>query len=127
MGYAALKHLHVSCAILSYLMFLWRGILMLRLSPVLRQRWIKITPHLIDTMLLASAIALAYTIRQYPFADTWLTAKLFALLLYIALGSIALKHGKQRTTRIAAWLGAQAAFAYIVLVAITHDPVPLPG
>lgn len=127
MSYAALKHLHISCATLSYLLFLWRGILMLRQSPVLRRRWIKITPHLIDTVLLASAIALAYTIRQYPFADTWLTAKFFALLLYITLGSIALKYGKQRTTRIAAWLGAQAVFAYIVLVAITHDPVPLPG
>lgn len=124
MSYAALKHLHISCAALSYLLFFWRGILMLRESPILRARWIRITPHLVDTVLLASALALACTIRQYPFTDTWLTAKFFALLLYIALGSIALKYGKQRTTRIAAWLGAQAVFAYIVLVAINHAPVP---
>ncbi|MBI3222999.1 MAG: SirB2 family protein [Nitrosomonadales bacterium] len=127
MAYTALKHLHISCAFISYLLFLSRGILMLRDSPALKQRWLKVTPHLVDTVLLASAIALTVTINQYPFADAWLTAKLCALLLYIVLGSIALKRGKTRSTRIAAWLAAQAVFAYIVLVAIKHDPTPFAG
>lgn len=124
MLYTTLKHLHISCAIASYLLFLWRGILMLRDSSVMSRRWLKIAPHLIDTVLLASAIALALTVKQYPFVNDWLTAKLLALLLYIVLGSIALKHGKSKITRGFAWLAAQAVFGYIVLVAIRHDPAP---
>lgn len=106
MTYSAPKHLHISCAIISYLLFLWRGILALRASPVMRQRRIKIAPHLIDAVLLISALALIFTIQQYPFSHAWLTAKLFALLLYIGLGSIALKYGKNQTMRITAWLSA---------------------
>jgi uncharacterized membrane protein SirB2 len=78
----------------------------------------------IDTVLLASAIALAITIRQYPFVADWLTAKVLALVLYVALGTIALKRAKSKRARVAAWLAAQGVFAYIVAVALTHSPLP---
>jgi uncharacterized membrane protein SirB2 len=80
--------------------------------------------HIVDTILLASAIALAVMIRQYPFAAPWITAKVVALVLYIVLGSIALKHGRTPRIRIAAWIAAQCVFAYIVWVAIHKDPIP---
>ena len=106
------------------MLFLLRGIWKLNGSPVMRSRWVRITPHLVDTLLLASAIALAFSIEQYPFVHAWLTAKVIALLLYIVLGSVALKYARSRKARIAAWLAAQVVFAYIVLVAISHQPVP---
>lgn len=118
------KIIHVSCVIASYTLFLLRGILMLRDSPVMRRRWIGIAPHAVDTLLLVSAIALAISIGQYPFVDDWLTAKLAGLLLYIALGSIALKYSRNRTSRLSAWLAAQAVFGYIVLVAVYRTPTP---
>lgn len=124
MSYALLKTLHVSCVATSYALFLLRGIWMLRESPLLRQRWSELTTHAVDTLLLASAIALAVTTGQYPFEQDWLTAKIFALLLYIVLGAIGLKRGRNRHTRIAAWLAAQAVFFYIVLVAISRSPTP---
>lgn len=123
-SYILLKHLHITCAAASYALFLLRGIWMLRDSSVMRQHWVKIAPHAIDTLLLASAIALAYTIGQYPLADDWLTAKVAALLLYIALGFVALKYGRSKTVRLAAWLAAQAVFGYIVLVALHRNPIP---
>ena len=125
MTFLILKTLHISCAVISYTLFFLRGNWRLNDSPMLLQRWVRIAPHLIDTLLLSSAITLAYTIGQYPFVDTWLTAKVLALLLYIVLGSVALKYGK--TTRLSAWLAAQAVFAYIVLVAINHNPFPFSG
>ena len=70
------------------------------------------------------ALALAFIIQQYPLVDAWLTAKFFGLLLFITLGSVALKHGRTKAIRIAAWLGAQVVFAYIVLVATNHNPLP---
>jgi uncharacterized membrane protein SirB2 len=95
-------------------------------SP-LQARWVRIVPHVNDTLLLASGIGLAVIIQQYPLADGWLTAKLAALLLYIVLGTVALKHGKTRCTRIAAWLGALAVFGYMLAVARAHDPLPFLG
>ena len=124
MSFLILKTIHISCAVSSYVLFLLRGIWSLNGSPIMRQRWIKIVPHVVDTLLLVSAIALAFTIHQYPFVDTWLTAKVAGLLLYIGLGFIALKYGKSKTIRLSAWLAAQAVFAYIVLVAINHNAVP---
>jgi len=124
MGFLLLKGLHITCAIASYILFLLRGIWSFRGSPIMRQRWIKIVPHAVDTLLLLAAIALAFAIHQYPFADTWLTAKIAGVLLYIGLGFVALKYGKTRIIRIAAWLAAQTVFAYIILVAIYHNALP---
>ena len=124
MSYFLLKHIHISCAGISLALFFLRGIWSFRDSPIMRQRWTKIVPHVVDTLLLVSALALAFTIEQYPFVDAWLTAKFFGLVLYIALGSIALKYGKTKAVRISAWLAALAVFAYIVLVAKQHNPLP---
>lgn len=124
MSYFLLKHIHVSCAGLSFALFFLRGIWSFRDSPIMRQRWVKVVPHIADTLLLASALMLAFTIQQYPFVDAWLTAKFFGLVLYIVLGSVALKHGKSKTIRMAAWFAAMAVFAYIVLVAARHNPLP---
>jgi len=124
MSFLTLKAIHVSCAVISLALFFLRGIWSFNGSPIMRQRWIKVVPHIVDTLLLASALALAFTIEQYPFVDAWLTAKVFGLVLYILLGSVALKHGKSKTIRVSAWLAALAVFAYIVLVAKQHNPLP---
>jgi uncharacterized membrane protein SirB2 len=119
-----LKITHVSCVAISYLLFVARGVLMMRTSPLLQQKWLKVAPHIVDTLLLASAIALAVMSHQYPLAQGWLTAKVAGLLVYIGLGTVALKRGKTRGTRIAAWFAAQAVFFYIVAVALTRRPLP---
>ena len=91
-------------------------------SAALRQRWVKASPHIVDTVLLTSAIALAVKIEQDPINDSWLSAKVAGLLIYIALGMLALRFGKTRQVRILAWIGAQFVFFYIVLVAVTKNP-----
>lgn len=124
MSILLLKTVHVSCAASSYALFFLRGIWKLNGSPIMNRRWIRIVPHVVDTLLIVSAIVLAFSIRQYPFVDAWLTAKILALLLYIGLGFIALKYGRSKTVRISAWIMAQLIFVYIVLVAISHNPWP---
>lgn len=123
MSYLAIKHLHMTCAALSGSFFFIRGIWMLLDSPRLQQRWVKIAPHIIDTLLLASALTMAVWSSQYPFAQNWLTAKLLALVAYILLGTIALKRGKTKTVRTAAFVAALAVFAYIVKVAVTRQVI----
>jgi uncharacterized membrane protein SirB2 len=122
MSYLAVKHLHITFAALSFLLFSLRGIWMLQGSALLLQRWVKIVPHVIDTLLLASALVMVFWSAQYPFAQSWLTAKLIALIAYIFLGTIALKRGKTKAVRLTAFVAALAAFAYIVKVALTRLP-----
>ncbi len=123
--YLTLKSIHIFCVLLTFLSFFIRGIWMIQNHPRLQQRWVKIVPHLIDSVLLLSGISLVFTIHQYPFINHWLTAKLLALLLYIILGSIALKRGKTKTIRLTAWISALGTFLYMVTVAITRIVNPL--
>lgn len=116
-----LKNVHVLTALISLTLFVLRGVWMLRESPKLQQRWVKIVPHINDTVLLLTAIAMTVMIGQYPFVNDWLTAKLLALLLYIILGTIALKRGRSKQIRLFAWLGALLTFAYIVSVALSKS------
>ena len=124
MDYISLKITHVGCVILSYALFMVRGVWMMRSPALLNMRWVKIVPHAIDTVLLASAVAMTVMSHQYPFGAPWLTAKLLALLAYIGLGMIALKRGGTLRMRIAAWFAAQIVFFYIVAVALTRSPLP---
>lgn len=122
--YQVLKLVHVSCVAVSYALFVLRGAWMIRESPLPGRRLVSVVPHVVDTALLASAIAMAVTIRQYPFVAGWLTAKLLALVCYIGLGMIALKRGRTRRIRMASWMAAQAVFFYIVAVAVMRNPLP---
>ena len=124
MSLSLLKHIHVSCAAVSFVLFILRGIWSFNGSTIMQQRWLKIVPHVVDTTLFVSALGLAYTIKQYPFVNAWLTAKFIALLLYIGLGLVALKYGRTKSIRRSAWVAALAVFIYIVLVAIKHNPMP---
>jgi uncharacterized membrane protein SirB2 len=124
MDVASLKTVHVGCVAASYGLFVTRGIWMLRDSALLQRHWVKIVPHAIDSLLLASAILLTIAIGQYPFVHRWLTAKAVALVVYIVLGTIALKRGKTKRVRLVAWIAAQAVFFYIIAVALTRRPLP---
>ena len=116
-----IKIIHVGCALLSISGFFARGILMMRDSAMLQKRLFKITPHIIDTLLLGSAIWLAVQNSVNPGDNPWLLAKIIALLVYIGFGTVALKRGKTKQVRIIAWLAALLVFAYIVAVAVTKS------
>ncbi len=122
--YIALKFIHIATVILSITGFAIRGVWMLRDSPWRRNKWVKVLPHVNDTLLLVAGIVLAVRIQQYPFVHGWLTAKMLALIAYIVVGAVGLKYGKTRNIRIAAWLSAIVIFLYIVLVALTRQALP---
>ncbi len=120
-AYLLAKNIHVGCVILSLGGFAARGLLMLAGSPVLGTRVMRVAPHVVDTLLLASALWLAWILRQYPFVHGWLTAKVIGLVVYIVLGAVALRRGRTKRIRVAAFIAASATAFYIVSVAITHD------
>lgn len=119
-SYELLKAVHVGAAALSIGGFVLRYLLMLARSPVLGARLVRVLPHVVDTVLLASALAMAWLIGALP---AWLTVKIVALLAYIVVGSIALKRGRTLAGRAVAGLVAIAIFGFIVSVAISKSPL----
>jgi len=120
--YIAVKYLHVVSVVLSIGGFFLRGILMMRQAPTLRARWIRIVPHINDTVLLVAALALAAMSGQYPFVADWVTAKVFGVIVYIILGALALRDAGTLSLRIACWLASLAVFGWIVSVALSRQP-----
>jgi uncharacterized membrane protein SirB2 len=122
MIYAAVKQLHVAAVILSWTLFFLRGAWMIADSPRLEARWVRVVPHVNDTVLLLAGVYLATLVGLQP----WIVAKLVALVAYILIGMVAITRGKTKAVRIAAWIAAQGVFLYIVAVALRKNPVPLP-
>jgi uncharacterized membrane protein SirB2 len=117
----AAKIIHVSCAALSFCGFFARGVWMLKDSAMLQRRWVRIAPHVVDSLLLASAVALAVAWHMSPLEQHWLMAKIIALVLYIGLGMVALRFGRTKRLRLGAWVLGLVTFVYIVSVAVTKS------
>ncbi|WP_455221241.1 SirB2 family protein [Kaarinaea lacus] len=122
-NYQVIKAVHVLCVIASAGLFFLRGVWVIQESGNLALRWVKTTPHIIDSFLLLSAILLSVGLQQYPFTDGWLTAKVIALLVYIGLGMAAIRHGHNRQVRILSWFAALVVLVYIIGVAVTRSPM----
>ncbi len=114
---------HQLLALVSILGFILRGIGMAAGSPLLARRWMRIAPHVVDTALLATGLALLWRLLQHPEipAWSWLGPKLVALLAYIGFGMLALRPGRSRPIRVAAFVAALSVFGYIVGVAKTRS------
>ncbi len=121
--YVLVKYVHVISVTLSVIGFFLRGVLMLREAPLMNARWVKVLPHVNDTILLAAALTLAALSDQYPFVTGWVTAKVFGVMAYIILGALALRDASTKKMRIVCWLASLAVFGWIVSVALTRQPM----
>ena len=121
MSYSLLYQIHIGCALLSITGFMFRGWWRFTSPSKLNRRWVKILPHIVDTVLLVSAIMLSVQLHQYPLTHSWLTAKFFALLAYIILGSIALKRGRTTFARASAFIASLLVLIYIVGTATSKN------
>jgi uncharacterized membrane protein SirB2 len=120
--YATVRTLHISCAALSIALFALRAGLALTGFDWRRWRWLRVAPHATDTVLLTAAVTLAFWSGQAPWELPWLGAKVLALFLYIALGSLALRPVQPESARRIYTGMALFTVAYIVAAAITRSP-----
>ncbi len=117
--YLIVRTVHIGCAIITAAGFTLRGAWMMLDSPLLQHRLAKILPHIVDTLLLLSAITLVVMSRQYPGVN-WIGLKIFLLLAYILFGTFALKRGRTRRTRVACFAGALVCLAGIFASAMVR-------
>ncbi|QNI02937.1 SirB2 family protein [Halomonas sp. SH5A2] len=119
--YWILKHLHITAAYATLAFFILRAYWSVQERPVLQAPWVKVVPHMIDTALLALGVTLAVTLNFWPLPG-WLSAKIAALVIYILLGTVAIKRGKTRRIRACAAVAAVIVFIYILAVATHRTP-----
>ncbi|MFT5635496.1 MAG: putative membrane protein SirB2 [Cognaticolwellia sp.] len=127
MEFIMLKHLHMTVAVISILLFTFRFALTLANSNKLSLKWLKIAPHIIDTLLLGLGIALSIKLAINPAEQLWLAEKLFAVFAYIFTGYYTLKLARNRTMQIIGFLGAIGWVVLIVRIAISKEIVLLAG
>ncbi len=124
MSYAMLKSVHVGIVILSVSGFILRGIWMLYFPARLQRRWVRVAPHILDTLLLGSGLTLAFTLQLNPLSTPWFAAKLTAVVIYILAGSMALRRGRNKGTRIVALIIALGAVAWAVGAVLSRQSIP---
>jgi uncharacterized membrane protein SirB2 len=128
--YAEIRSVHIAAVILSGSLFALRG-LMLNARPA-TAGWVMALPirflsYGIDTLLLAAALVLMAITQQYPGVDGWLSVKVALLVVYIALGSFALKRGRTPAIRMLCFVLALLVYGFVIGIARTHDPLGVLG
>lgn len=124
MEYTLLRLLHVGTVYITFGLFVTRGIWMMLDSPRLHDRWVRVVPHLNDTLLLVAAIGMLAVQWGNPLQHPWLIAKISGLIAYVVLGTLALKRGRTKTQRIGYFFAALAVVGYIIAVAVTKQVIP---
>ena len=118
-SYVIFKHVHMTAVALSGLLFMVRGLWLLQGSAQLQAKWVKITPHVVDTLLLVSAIAMLVVAQQFP---AWVHVKITLLVVYIGLGLMAFKKAKTQGQKLTFLLAAMAVYMFLISVALTKSP-----
>ena len=122
--YPQVKWLHVACVIASGTLFALRGALVLGGRPgVAMHAIVRYGSYAIDTVLLTAALMLATMLRQFPFVQGWLTVKVVLLIVYIVLGTYALKRARTPRGRALAYAAALVTYLTIIGVARAHHPL----
>ena len=120
--YIAFKHLHVLFVVISVALFMLRFFWVLKSPQQLQKKWVKIVPHVNDTFLLLSAIAMIIIVGGAPIGAAWLSNKIIGLVGYIIFGLIAFK-ASSAAWRWVGFLGAVAWLLFLFHVAYSKMPV----
>lgn len=115
------KHLHMTLALISIALFSLRFIWLLLGSDQLQKKWVKIAPHIIDTLLLTAGIVLAVKLAISPLEHMWLAEKLIAMVAYIFTGYFTLKLARNKPMQIIGYIGAMGWVVLIIRLAITKQ------
>ncbi len=118
-----MKHLHMTLAFISIALLTLRFAWTLLNSAQLEKKWVKIAPHIIDTLLLLLGIGLAVKLSINPFEQLWFAEKLLAIFAYIFTGYFTLKLAKTKLMQVIGYLGTLGWFMLIVKLVMTKQSV----
>ncbi len=120
--YSLIKIIHISTVSFTGFYFIIRGLSQFNHYQWYRKRWARRISQYNDAVLLLSGISMAVIIEQYPFVNSWLTAKFILLIVYILLGMLAFYWLRNKKQKMIAWSFALLVYSYIIGVAINKNP-----
>ncbi len=121
--YPAIKSAHIGLVLASGSLFALRGALALAGKSVAGHPLLRYSSYAIDTALLGAAFVLMSIVHMYPLSHDWLTLKIALLLVYIVLGSFALKRARTARMRAACYLAALLVYLTMFGIARAHHPL----
>lgn len=121
--YLTIKTIHMTCALISFVGFLFRSYLMVIESKWLNHKAVLIAPHVIDTLFLCSGATMAFMVNFGLFNQFWLTSKITLLMAYLFFVGMTLNRGRTKSIRVAAFFAAISTFGYIVGIAVHKTPL----
>jgi uncharacterized membrane protein SirB2 len=122
MNYLFLKYLHIVCVAASFALFFVRGLWIMKAYPSAQEPWIRALPHVIDSLLLLSAVGMLVTAQRIEWAP-WMQVKLGLVVMYFGLAVVVFRAGTQRLHKTLAWLGGLLLFLYVTTIAVLQHPV----
>ncbi len=123
MNYLLLKQIHISLALISICGFVLRWCWRMSRSRLAQMKLVRIVPHVVDTLFLATALMLGYLVPAHTLSAAWFGAKITGLVLYILLGMVAMRSAPEIKRALPAFTAAVLVFGWIVTVAITKSPL----
>ena len=122
-AYLVIKSAHLTFVTCSGLLFIVRGAAVLAHHRWPIKSFWRILSYLIDTGLLATGLMLIGLLAIDPVSSLWLGVKLLLMLVYIVLGSFALKRAKTVAGQRLAYVGAVCLLLFIASIALAHHPL----
>jgi uncharacterized membrane protein SirB2 len=122
MSYLLLKYTHIVCAAASFALFFIRGIWAIRAYPSVQEPWAKALPHVIDGLLVLSAISMLYVSFPTAWGGAWMPVKLVLIVVYVGMVAFVLRFAKSRAVRGILWFAALILYLYITSIAVLHNP-----
>lgn len=116
-----MKHLHMTIAVISIVLFTLRFVWSLMHSPQLQKKWVKITPHIVDTLLIALGVGMWIQLGLNPLEHMWFAEKLLAVLAYIFTGIYVLKFARNNVMKVFGYLGAMGWVMLVARVAMSKE------
>jgi uncharacterized membrane protein SirB2 len=121
--YPQIKAVHVVTVLGSGGLFLLRGLLVAAGSRWGNAAPVRYLSYSVDTVLLTAALMLLTILPGAMFANGWLALKIVLLVVYVVLGSFALKRGRTPAVRNACYIAALLVYGWMIGIARMHHPL----
>ncbi len=120
--HAVVRNAHLALVAVSLVAFALRGLGVLAGASWPTRAVLRVAVVVVDTALLVAGSLLWVMLGLNPARDTWFGVKLSLLVVYVLLGTWALRRGRTAASRAAFYVAALACAATMVAVALTHRP-----
>jgi len=118
-----LKYLHIVSVAASFALLFVRGLWVMQSYPDSNEKWVRVLPHVVDAVLVLSAVAMLAMSPLGGWPGDWLTVKLALVVVYAMPAFYLFRGARALATKILAWLLALLVLLFIATIAVLRNPL----